>query len=114
MWQTQDFLSSEIEEKDGHAHILLGSSKKKDVGQTHSCFSSKIKLLMHLHSSSSSDNIEYNGHRIQISVLVLQLKQLGWQSGIIKQTKGVSVKAKWLSLQIHDYSSSDKVELVGH
>ena len=53
-----------------------------------------IELIGHLQVFESLDIIESFGHRIQISVLVSHFKQLGWQLGIISQTKGVSVKAK--------------------
>ena len=69
---------------------------------------------MHSHCNLSSDKIEFKGHTKQVSELVLQLKQLGWQGGIILQAKGLSVIAKYFSLQIHYFLSSNNDELIGH
>ena len=48
---------------------------------------------MQLHFNLSSDNIELKGHTKQVSVLILQSMQSGWQGGINLQTKGVSVNS---------------------
>ena len=92
--QIHDSWSSDKVELIGHKHFLEYSLNSKNEGQMHYFFPSKIKLFMHSHSNLLSDKIEFKGHTKQVSVLILQLKQLGWQEGIILQTKGFSIKAK--------------------
>ena len=87
--------SSDNIEFKGHIQLYKSLDNTENKAQIQLYLSSdNMELIGHLQVFELLDIIESFGHWIQISVLVLQLKQLGWQSGIILQTKELSIKAK--------------------